>query len=82
VTLEASDDGGTVALSGHVRGIGSGNVTIYRERPGEARSAIGRPALSSGAFSLSEQSPATPAVYRAVWIDPGSGIPYAALSRP
>jgi hypothetical protein len=82
VTIEAFDDGGTVALSGHVRGIGNGSVTIYRERPGEARKAIGRPALSAGSFSLSAQSSAAPAVYRAVWTDPGSGIPYAALSRP
>jgi hypothetical protein len=42
VTIEASDDGETVQLEGRVAGVAGGTVTIYREQPGEPRTAIGR----------------------------------------
>jgi hypothetical protein len=79
VSLEASDDGTDVSLSGHVRGVATGSVTIYRERPGEGRTAAGKATLSGGAFTFTDDPPARPLTYRAVYTDPQSGLPYAAL---
>lgn len=81
VTLQATGAGGSVALSGRVSGVSGGRITLYRERPGERRRAIGRATLSGGSFSFSDRPTAQPIVYRAVYVDPASGIPYAALLR-
>ena len=81
VTLHAADDGTTVTLDGHVRGATTGSVTIYRERPGEPRTAIGRAPLAGGDFSFADRPPTRPLVYRAVYTDPQTGVPYAALLR-
>ncbi len=81
VTLEARDQSGSVALHGTVSGVSTGRVTLYRERPGERRRAIGRAGLSGGSFSFSDRPTARPLLYRAVYVDPASGIPYAALLR-
>jgi hypothetical protein len=81
VTLEARDVGSSVALRGSVSGVSSGRVTIYRERPGEPRRAVGRASLSGGSFSFSDRPATRPLVYRAVYVDPASGIPYASLLR-
>jgi hypothetical protein len=56
-------------------------VTLYRERPGEPRKAIGRAALSGGAFTFTDHPVTRPLLYRAVYTDPASGVPYAALLR-
>jgi hypothetical protein len=61
--------------------VAKGSVTIYRERPGEHRRAIGRAALSGGAFSFTDHPASRPVVYRAVYVEPASGIPFAALLR-
>jgi hypothetical protein len=81
VTLEARAQGATVALRGSVSGVSAGRVTLYRERPGERHRAIGRANLSGGSFSFSDRPMARSPLYRAVWVDPASGIPYAALLR-
>jgi hypothetical protein len=81
VSLEASDEGDGIALSGTVLGVATGNVTIYRERPGERRRPIGRAALNGGAFSFADRPVVRPLLYRAVYTDPATGIPYAALLR-
>ena len=81
VSIQASDDRTTVSLSGRVHGATTGSVTIYRERPGEARTAVGRAALSGGAFAFTDVPPARPLTYRAVYTDPQTGVPYAALLR-
>jgi hypothetical protein len=81
VTLEAADSGAAVVLSGRVSGVGGGKVTIYRERPGERRRAVGRATISGGSFSFSDRPSTRPLLYRAVYVDPSSGIPYAALLR-
>ncbi len=81
VTLEASDDGDSVLLEGRVAAVASGTVTIYRERPGESRTAIGRAPLSAGEFSFVDHPPQRPVVYRAVWTDRTTGVPYGALLR-
>jgi hypothetical protein len=81
VTLEATDDGTNVSLSGRVRGVTTGSVTIYRERPGEPRTAVGKAPLSGGDFAFTDDPPVRPLTYRAVYTDPQSGLPYAALLR-
>lgn len=81
VSLEAVDDGTTVSLSGHVKGAATGSVTIYRERPGEARTAVGKANLTAGAFSFTDTPPTRPLTYRAVYTDPQTGLPYASLLR-
>jgi hypothetical protein len=81
VTLGATrQPDGSVALFGRVRGRTSGTVTIYRERPG-GRTVAGTPALNGGTFSFVDSAPAQPALYRAVYVDPATGIPYARLLR-
>lgn len=81
VSLAATDDGTNVSLTGRVRGATTGSVTIYRERPGEARTAIGKAPLTSGEFSFTDLPPVRPLTYRAVYTDPQTGLPYAALLR-
>ena len=81
VTLEATDDGTNVSLGGHVRGAATGSVTIYRERPGEPRTAVGKAALSGGEFTFTDDPPVRPLTYRAVYTDPQTGLPYASLLR-
>jgi hypothetical protein len=81
VTIEASDDGDSILLEGQVAAVASGAVTIYRERPGEPRTAIGRAPISAGAYSFSDTAPERPAVYRAVYTDAKTGVPYGALLR-
>jgi hypothetical protein len=73
-------ENGSVALSGRVRGRSAGSVTIYRERPG-SRSAVATVKLTGGAFSFVDTSPPQAALYRAVYADPATGIPYARLLR-
>jgi hypothetical protein len=84
VTIEAADNGdGTVDVTGRVGGVASGKVKIYREQPGEARVHLGTVNISAGAFSFADSGapPDRPTLYRAVYTDPRTGIPYAALLR-
>ena len=81
VTIGAADDGVSVILSGRVGGVASGTVTLYRERPGEPRIAIGRATISGGEYSFVDRPPERPLVYRAVYTDQATGVPYAALLR-
>jgi len=82
VTIEATDRGdGSVELSGRVAGVASGTVALYRERPGEARVLIGRRPVGGGAFAVVDRPAVRPLLYRAVYTDPSSGVPYAALLR-
>jgi hypothetical protein len=82
VSIQADSRGdGSVAVTGHVDGVQSGRVALYRERFGAARTRIARPALENGTFSFVDHSPAPASVYRAVYTDPRTHIPYAALLR-
>ena len=81
VSIEAADDGESVSLSGHVTGVSSGTVTIYRERPGEPRTAIGQAPITAGEYSFVDDPPTRPLVYRAVYTDRSTGVPYGALLR-
>jgi hypothetical protein len=57
-------------------------VTILRERPGSPRESIGKVKLAAdGSFSLVDRPQARPLLYRAVYTDSATGIPYAALLR-
>ena len=62
-------------------GVISGKVTIYRERPGSGRRPVGKAAVTAGSYSFVDRPTTRPLVYRAVYVDPKSGIPYAALAR-
>jgi hypothetical protein len=72
----------SVQLSGRVRGYAGGRVTIYRERPGRARSLAGTATPArDGSFTLTDKRPLRPLLYRAVYAQPKTGVPYAALLR-
>jgi hypothetical protein len=81
VTIEAEDDGDSVLLGGHVGGVASGTVTIYRERPGELRTPIGHAPINAGEYSYVDRPLQRPVVYRAVYTDATTGVPYGALLR-
>jgi hypothetical protein len=83
VSVEAAATGtGAVVVSGRVRGGSGGNVAIVRERPGSPRETVGTARLGAdGSFSLVDRPSARPLLYRAVYTDAASGIPYAALLR-
>jgi len=77
-----ANTGGSVALGGRVQGYTSGRVTIYRERPGFPRAIAGAvtPARD-GSFTFTDRRPLKPLLYRAVYSQPKTGVPYAALLR-
>jgi hypothetical protein len=82
VSIDATDEGdGSVQITGEVAGAAGGRVAVYRERLGEARVLVARVPLSGGAFSVVDHPTVRPLVYRAVYTDPRTGIPYAALLR-
>ena len=68
--------------TGTVDGVASGSVRIYRELPGAAPELLGTAQLSAGSYAFADRSPVEPLLYRAVYVDPRSGVPYAALLRP
>jgi hypothetical protein len=70
-------------LTGRVEGAAGGTVTLYRERPDQPRAQFAAvPLAADGSFSI--PAPASPlaTAYRAVYTDPATGIPYAALTGP
>ena len=78
----AEQANGSVQLSGRIRGYTGGRVTIYRERPGAARSLAGAVNPSrDGSFTFTDKRPLRPLLYRAVYTQPKTGVPYAALLR-
>jgi hypothetical protein len=73
---------GSVEVSGQLLDAKAGTVTLFRERLGAARAQVGRTRTTGGSFSFVDRSPVQPLLYRAVYTDPSTGIPYAALLRP
>jgi hypothetical protein len=69
-------------VTGTVEGAASGSVRIYRELPGAAPDLLGTAPLIGGSYAFADRSPLEPLLYRAVYVDPRSGVPYAALLRP
>jgi hypothetical protein len=66
--------------TGRVDGATSGTVELYREAPDTGRQrAATAPIGPDGSFAA--QVPASPTLYRAVYRDPVTGVPYGALLR-
>ena len=82
VTIDADPELEGVRVTGTVSGVSSGRVSLYRERPGSARHQIGSAAIVDGTFSFLDRAPVQPLLYRAVYTDRKTGIPYAALLHP
>ena len=69
-------------ISGHVAGAAAGVVQIYRELGSAGRVLVGNAELApDGSFSVQDTAPTSPTLYRAVYVDPATGIPYASLLR-
>jgi hypothetical protein len=69
-------------ISGRVDGAGAGVVQIYRELGSAGRVLVGSAELrADGSFSARDMQPTSPTLYRAVYVDPATNIPYAALLR-
>jgi hypothetical protein len=72
---------GTGLVQGRVDGAAGGSVRIYRETT-SGRVALGAAQVAAdGTFSFQDGAPASPTLYRAVYVDAATGIPYAALLR-
>jgi hypothetical protein len=67
--------------TGRVDGAVAGEVQIYREAPGTGRQLVATvPIAADGSFTAAV--PASPTLYRAVYRDPTTGVPYGSLTRP
>jgi len=78
VSLSADSSG---HLNGRVDGASGGLVQLYRET-GTTRTPVGNVELAAdGSFAYNDAAPTSPTLYRAVYVDPGTNIPYAALLR-
>jgi len=82
VNVGVSSGSSRVSLSGYIEGARSGKVTIYREHPGGHRQVAGTAEVSNGSFSFVDPTSTRPLLYRVVYRDPKTAIPYAALTRP
>jgi hypothetical protein len=71
-----------VTVEGNVDGTSSGRVTIFREHGDGSRDPAGTAQIAGGSFSFADTTGSRPLLYRAVYTAAGTGIPYAALSRP
>jgi hypothetical protein len=81
VTLAASSAAAGPLLSGRVAGASAGTVELYAE-DASGRRLVAEPAVGpDGSFSASPPRPASATLYRAVYRDPGTGLPYASLLR-
>jgi hypothetical protein len=79
VSLTADASGN---ISGRVDGAAGGTVQLYRETPTSARTAVATvPLAADGSFAAVDAAPTSPTLYRAVYVDAATGIPYASLLR-
>jgi hypothetical protein len=82
VTLTAAVDGASFLLAGRVTGAPAGaTVELWRETQAGAELLATLPLAADGTFSATDVPPARPLTYRAVYRDPSSGLPVAALVR-
>jgi hypothetical protein len=80
IRVSLAVDAGTGEAIGRVDGAAGGNVQIYRDAPDTGRQLVTTAAIApDGSFAA--KVPAVPTLYRAVYRDPLSGIPYGALLR-
>jgi hypothetical protein len=66
--------------SGRVDDAANGTVSIYREAPDTGRQLAATATIAADG-SFAARVPASPTLYRAVYRDPATGIPYGALLR-
>ena len=81
VTLAFAVQGASFALSGTVGGVTSGSVELYRETQAGPELFATVPIAADGTFSAVDLPPVRPLLYRAVYVDPSSGLPIASLLR-
>lgn len=85
VALSAAVQGAAFALSGNVLGPSgapaAGTVQLWRETQAGAELLTTLPLAADGSFSYVDTPPVRPLVYRAVYVDPASGLPLASLFR-
>jgi hypothetical protein len=71
----------TGLVQGRVDGASGGGVQIYRETEAE-RVHVGTGELApDGTYSFQDAAPTSPTLYRAVYVDAATPIPFAALLR-
>jgi hypothetical protein len=79
VSLSADASG---KLTGRVDGASGGLVQVYREAPDAPHALVANaPVAADGSFAAEDVPPASPTLYRAVYVDGATGIPYASLLR-
>ena len=79
VSLTAAATG---LLTGRVDGARGGNVELYREQPGRQRILVATvPLATDGSFDAQDAVLPSPTLYRAVYRDAATGLPYASLTR-
>jgi hypothetical protein len=71
----------TGLVQGRVDGAASGLVQVYRETAGGHVLAGTAELAPDGTFRFQDTAPASPTLYRAVYADAATGIPYASLLR-
>ena len=78
VSLSADSAG---HVTGHVDGAQGGLVHVYRESPSGRALVATVPLEPDGSFAVQDSAPTSPTLYRAVYDDFATGIPYASLLR-
>jgi hypothetical protein len=82
VTIAASPDPQGIRLSGRVSGApAGGSVELWRETATGSVLAATVPLAADGSYTTVDAPNGTPTAYRAVYRDPASGLPVAALDR-
>jgi hypothetical protein len=72
----------TGELTGRVDGASTGVVQLYRESSHSPHTLVATaPVGPDGSFAAQDPAAASPTLYRAVYVDPATGIPYASLLR-
>jgi hypothetical protein len=78
VSLSVDPEG---RLAGRVHGAQGGAVQLYRELPSGRTLVATVPLEDDGSFAAADAPPTSPTLYRAVYVDSATGIPYASLLR-
>jgi hypothetical protein len=81
VTLAASVAGAAFNLTGRVTGAQGGSVELWRETKSGPELLDNVPLAADGTFAATDTPPERPLTYRAIYRDPASGLPIAALVR-
>lgn len=82
VTISAAPDPAGIRLSGRVTGaVPGGSVELWKETPSGPVHADTLPLAPDGSDTVVDAPTGTPVVYRAIYRDPASGLPIAALDR-